>query len=121
MGKKIMLLVDDARFMRKILADIFEKKGYEIIEAQDGKDAIDKYKKVKPDLVTMDIIMPQMDGIEAVKNIIALDNNAKIIMITAIGQEGKMKQAVEAGAIGYIVKPFHPSKVLEEVKNALSG
>ena len=119
MGKKIML-VDDAKFMRVMLANILKQDGYEIVaEAEDGLDAVDAYKKVKPSLVTMDIVMPRMDGIDAVKKIIASDSNAKIIMITAVGQEAKMKEAIEAGALGYIIKPFTPERVLDEVKKVL--
>jgi two-component system chemotaxis response regulator CheY len=121
MGKKIML-VDDTKFMRMMLANILKPKGYEIIaEAEDGLDAIDKYKQFKPDLVTMDIVMPHMDGIEAVKNIVATDSGAKVIMVTAVGQDSKVKEAIEAGARGYIVKPFQAPQVIEEVEKILSG
>lgn len=119
MGEKIML-VDDAKFMRVMLANILKQGGYEIVaEAGDGLDAVNEYKKVKPSLVTMDIVMPRMDGIDAVKNIIKSDSNAKIIMITAVGQEAKMREAIEAGALGYIIKPFKPEQVLDEVKKVL--
>ncbi len=121
MGKKIML-VDDTKFMRMMLANILKPKGYEIIaEAGDGLEAIDKYKQCKPDLVTMDIVMPHMDGIEAVKNIVASDSGAKVIMVTAVGQDSKVKEAIEAGARGYIVKPFQAPQVIEEVEKILSG
>jgi two-component system chemotaxis response regulator CheY len=120
MGKKIML-VDDTKFMRMMLANILKPKGYEIIaEAEDGLDAVDKYKQHKPDLVTMDIVMPHMDGIEAVKNIVASDSGAKVIMVTAVGQDSKVKEAIEAGARGYIVKPFQAPQVIEEVEKILS-
>ncbi len=119
MGKKI-LLVDDTKFMRMMLMNILKPKGYEIVgEAGDGLEAIELYKKHKPDLVTMDIVMPHMDGIEAVRQITAEDSNAKIIMVTAIGQESKVKEAIEAGAKGYIVKPFQAPQVLEEVEKVL--
>jgi two-component system chemotaxis response regulator CheY len=121
MGKKIML-VDDTKFMRMMLANILKPKGYEIIaEAGDGLEAVDKYKQLKPDLVTMDIVMPHMDGIEAVKNIVASDSGAKVIMVTAVGQDSKVKEAIEAGARGYIVKPFQAPQVIEEVEKILSG
>jgi len=121
MGKKIML-VDDTKFMRMMLANILKPKGYEIIaEAGDGLEAIDKYKNLKPDLVTMDIVMPHMDGIEAVRNIVATDSGAKIVMVTAVGQDSKVKEAIEAGARGYIVKPFQAPQVIEEVEKILSG
>jgi len=121
MGHKIML-VDDTKFMRMMLANILKPKGYDIVaEAGDGLEAIDKYKEFKPDLVTMDIVMPHMEGIEAVKNIVASDGGAKIIMVTAVGQESKVKEAIEAGAKGYIVKPFQAPQVLEEVQKVLGG
>ncbi len=119
MGKKV-LLVDDAKFMRMMLMNILKPKGYEIVgEARDGLEAIEMYRKYKPDLVTMDIVMPHMDGIEAVRRITAEDSNAKIIMVTAIGQESKVKEAIEAGAKGYIVKPFQAPQVLEEIEKVL--
>jgi two-component system, chemotaxis family, chemotaxis protein CheY len=119
MGKKV-LLVDDTKFMRMMLANILKPKGYEIVaEASDGLEAVDKYKEHKPDIVTMDIVMPNMNGIEAVKNITAEDGNAKVIMVTAVGQESKVKEAIQAGAIGYIVKPFQAPQVLEEVQKVL--
>ena len=115
MGKKVML-VDDTKFMRMMLANILKPKGFEIVaEASDGLEAIEAYKKHKPDLVTMDIVMPNMQGIEAVKNIVAEDSSANIIMVTAVGQETKVKEAIQAGAKGYIVKPFQSPQVLEEV------
>jgi two-component system chemotaxis response regulator CheY len=121
MGHKIML-VDDTKFMRMMLANILKPKGYDIVaEAGDGLEAIDKYKEFKPDLVTMDIVMPHMEGIEAVKNIVSSDGGAKIIMVTAVGQESKVKEAIEAGAKGYIVKPFQAPQVLEEVQKVLGG
>jgi len=121
MGKKIML-VDDTKFMRMMLANILKPKGYEIVaEAGDGLEAINLYNQHKPDLVTMDIVMPNMDGIQAVRNITASDGNAKIIMVTAIGQESKVKEAIEAGAKGYLVKPFQAPQVIEEVEKVLSG
>ena len=121
MGKKVML-VDDTKFMRMMLANILKPKGYEIVaEAEDGLQAIEKYNQLKPDLVTMDIVMPHMEGIEAARNIVASDRNAKIIMVTAVGQESKVKEAIEAGARGYIVKPFQAPQVIEEVEKVLSG
>jgi two-component system, chemotaxis family, chemotaxis protein CheY len=119
MGKKIML-VDDTKFMRMMLANILKPKGFEIVaEASDGLEAIDKYKQTKPDIVTMDIVMPNMEGIDAVRNIVSGDANAKIIMVTAVGQESKVKEAIQAGAKGYIVKPFQAPQVLEEIEKVL--
>jgi len=116
------MLVDDTKFMRMMLSNILKEKGYEIVaEAEDGLEAIELYKKYNPDLVTMDVIMPHMDGIEAVRNITSGDSGAKVIMVTAVGQESKVKEAIEAGARGYIVKPFQAPQVLEEVEKVLSG
>lgn len=119
MVKKI-LLVDDTKFMRMMLANILKPKGYEIVgEAGDGLEAIEKFNQLKPDLITMDIVMPHMEGIEAVRNIVSSDSTAKVIMVTAVGQESKVKEAIEAGARGYIVKPFQANQVLEEVQKVL--
>jgi len=119
MSAKI-LIVDDAAFMRMMLKDILMEGGYEIAgEASDGKDAAVYYRDLKPDLVTMDIIMSEVGGIEAVKEIIKDDPQAKILMVTAMGQEALVKEAIEAGARGYLVKPFKPEKVVEEVKRIL--
>ena len=116
------MLVDDTKFMRMMLSNILKEKGYEIVaEAEDGLEAIELYKKYNPDLVTMDVIMPHMDGIEAVRNITSGDSGAKVIMVTAVGQESKVKEAIEAGARGYIVKPFQAPQVLEEVEKVLMG
>jgi two-component system chemotaxis response regulator CheY len=118
-----VLVVDDALFMRKMLLDILTKEGFEIAgEADNGKDAIDKYKELKPDLVTMDIVMPQMeeiDGIAAVREIIKFDPEAKIVMVSAMGQHALVVEAIQAGAKDFIVKPFQPSRVAEAVKRVL--
>ena len=121
MGKKI-LIVDDATFMRMMLRDILSKDGHEIVgEAASGKQAVKEYKKNKPDLVTMDITMPEMDGIQTVKEIVKLDPKAKILMVSAMGQEKLMVEAMEAGAIDFIVKPFQPLRIQETVKKWLNG
>jgi len=115
-----VLIVDDAMFMRKMLGDMLKKEGYEIIaEAEDGQDAVEKFKEYKPDLVTMDIIMPDMSGIDAVKEIIKIDPNAKIIMVSAMGHQTLVIEAIQAGAKDYVVKPFQPSRVLEAVQRVL--
>lgn len=115
-----VLVVDDALFMRRMLSDILKKEGIEICgEAENGKDAIDKYQQLKPDLVTMDIVMPEMDGIEAVKQIMKIDPDAKILMCSAMGQQPLVVEALEAGAKDFIIKPFQPSKVIEAVEKAL--
>jgi len=117
---KTVLLVDDAAFMRMMLKDILTSGGYEVAgEAGDGKEAVEKYKELRPDFATMDIVMPEMDGIQAVKAIRAEDPNAAVIMVTAMGQDALMQEATEAGAKGFIVKPFRPQAVLEAVEQAI--
>ncbi len=113
-----ILIVDDSRTSRKMLRDILERRGHVIIgEAVDGQEAFDQYVKLKPDLVTMDITMPVMDGIEALKLIRKNDPNAKVIMITAAGQKEKMLEAIKTGALEFITKPFNDDVVLEIVDN----
>ena len=118
-----VLIVDDALFVRKMLADILKKEGFEIAgEAENGKEAIDKYGALKPDLVTMDIVMPKMeeiDGVAAVKEIMKADPNARIIMVSAMGQHAFVVEAIQAGAKDFIVKPFQPSRVVEALKRVL--
>ncbi|NLI57932.1 MAG: response regulator [Clostridium sp.] len=114
---KRVLVADDAAFMRTSLRLMLEKNGYEIVaEAENGIVAFDKYKEVSPDIVTMDITMPICDGIEAVRKIKEYDKNAKIIMISSMGQESFVREAVLAGARGFIVKPFKEEKVIEAIK-----
>lgn len=120
MGNKV-LVVDDAAFMRMMIKDILRKGGYEVVgEAEDGSKAVEKYKELRPDLVTMDITMPDMDGITAVKEIRKLDNNAQIIMCSAMGQQAMVIDAIQAGAKDFVVKPFQPERVLEAVRKVLS-
>jgi len=115
-----VLIVDDSAFMRNLLKNVLFKGNLDTVgEATDGEDAITKYKELKPDLVTMDIIMPNKDGIAALKEIRRSDQNAKVIMVTAVGQEKLVKSAIKFGAKGYIVKPFQAPKVIEEVKKVL--
>lgn len=112
-----ILIADDAAFMRLKLKDSFEKAGYEVIgEAVDGQDAVQKYMQLKPDLVTMDITMPIKNGIEAIQEIISFDKKAKIIAVSAMGQESMIREAVVSGAKGFIVKPFKVDRLLEEAK-----
>ena len=119
MSKRIMI-VDDAIFMRMKLKDILEKNGYEVVaEAQNGADAIEKYRAERPDIVTMDITMPEMDGIEALKGIKRIDPSAKVIMCSAMGQQAMVIDAIQAGARDFIVKPFQPNRVIEAVQKAL--
>lgn len=119
MSKKI-LIVDDAAFMRMMIKDILTKNGYEIVgEAQDGKEAIEKYEELNPDLVTMDITMPEMDGITALKEIKKIDPDAVVIMCSAMGQQAMVIDAIQAGAKDFIVKPFQADRVLEAIQKAL--
>lgn len=120
MGKKI-LIVDDAAFMRMMLKDILSKNGYEVVgEAENGVQAVEKFKEFTPDLITMDITMPEMDGIAAVKEIKNIDTAACIIMCSAMGQQAMVIDAIQAGAKDFIVKPFQPERVIEAVSKALS-
>lgn len=120
-----VLVVDDALFMRRMLSDILKKEGIEICgEAENGKEAVEKYQQLKPDLVTMDIVMPkieEIDGIGAVKEIMKVDPQAKIIMVSAMGQHSLVVEAIQAGAKDFVTKPFQPSRVVEAVKRALVG
>jgi len=119
MGKKV-LIVDDAAFMRMMLKDILTKNGYEVVgEAENGAKAVEKYGELKPDLVTMDITMPEMDGISALKNIRSIDSNAKVVMCSAMGQQAMVIEAIQAGARDFIVKPFQADRVLEAVKKVI--
>lgn len=116
-----ILIVDDAAFMRMMIRDILTKNGYEVVgEAQDGAQAVEKYKELHPDLVTMDITMPEMDGIAALKEIRKMDSNAKIIMCSAMGQQAMVIDAIQAGAKDFIVKPFQADRVIEAIKKTLS-
>ncbi|MBU5267788.1 response regulator [Virgibacillus proomii] len=120
MGNRI-LIVDDAAFMRMMIKDILSKNGYEVVgEAQDGAQAVEKYKELTPDLVTMDITMPEKDGITALKEILASDPQAKIIMCSAMGQQAMVIDAIQAGAKDFIVKPFQADRVIEAIQKALS-
>ena len=121
MPKKI-LVCDDAQLTRRTLKNILENDGYLVVgEAVNGKDAVKKYKDLRPDLVFMDIVMPELDGIEAVKQIIAEDPEAMIIMCSSLAQQNKVVSAIKAGAKDFIVKPFTPERVLDSItKNAYS-
>ncbi|KIL39236.1 chemotaxis protein CheY [Gordoniibacillus kamchatkensis] len=115
-----ILIVDDAAFMRMMIRDILTKNGFEVVgEANDGVQAIEKFKELKPDLVTMDITMPEMDGIHALKEIKKLDANAKVIMCSAMGQQAMVIDAIQAGAKDFIVKPFQADRVIEAIKKTL--
>ena len=118
-GRKIrVLVVDDSMFVAKQLGQILTSEGYEVVAtAVDGKDGVDKYKDLCPnvDLVTMDITMPRMDGIEALTQIMAFDKNAKVVMVSALGKEELVKKSLLLGAKNYIIKPLDRKKVLERI------
>jgi two-component system chemotaxis response regulator CheY len=114
---KKVLIADDAAFMRLALRKILERNGFEVVgEAVDGWEAVNKFVTLKPDIVTMDITMPKMDGIESLKEIRSKDPSAKVIMISALGQENWVKKAVMEGAKGFIVKPYEESYVVQTLK-----
>ena len=120
MSNKI-LVVDDASFMRMMIKDILTKNGFEVLgEAENGLKAVEKYKELNPDLVIMDITMPEMDGIQAVKEIKKINSNAKIVMCSAMGQQAMVIEAIQAGAKDFIVKPFQADRVVDAVKKVLS-
>ena len=117
-----ILITDDAAFMRMMVKDILTKGGYEVVgEAENGEQAVSKYKELKPDLVTMDITMPQMDGIQALKAIRGEFPDAKVIMCSAMGQQAMVIEAIQSGAKDFIVKPFQGPRVLEAVAKVLSA
>ena len=119
MGKNI-LICDDAAFMRMMIKDILTKNGYNVVgEAENGVKAIEMYTETKPDLVLMDITMPEMDGIGALKGIRAKDPNASVIMCSAMGQQAMVIEAIQSGAKDFIVKPFQADRVLESIRKVL--
>ncbi|HQC82503.1 MAG TPA: response regulator [Bacillota bacterium] len=119
MSNKI-LIVDDAAFMRMMIKDNLKKAGYtDFVEAGDGEQAVLKYEEEKPGVVLLDITMPVMDGIQVLRTIKQLDPNAKVIMCSAMGQEGMVVEAIKLGALDFIVKPFKPERLVQTVKNVL--
>lgn len=117
---KNILVCDDAAFMRMMIKDILSKNGYNIVgEAENGLKAVEKYIETKPDLVMMDITMPEMDGLQALKKIKENDASANIIMCSAMGQQAMVIESIQSGAKDFIVKPFQPDRVLEAVKKAI--
>ena len=117
---KNILICDDAAFMRMMIKDILSKNGYTVAgEAENGVKAVEKYNELKPDLVLMDITMPEMDGIQALKKIKELDGGANVIMCSAMGQQAMVIEAIQSGAKDFIVKPFQADRVLEAVKKVI--
>ncbi len=117
---KTVLVCDDAVFMRTMLADILTQAGFAVIgQAKTGSEAIEKYRELRPDLVTMDIVMPDLGGIEAVKQIMKEYPDARVLMCSAMGQQSLVIEAIQAGARDFVVKPFQPSRVLEAVQRVL--
>jgi two-component system chemotaxis response regulator CheY len=120
MGKKI-LIVDDATFVRTMVKDILVPKGYEIAgEAVNGSEAVVKYEALKPDLVTMDITMKEKDGLEAARDILAKFPDARIVMVTALGQEKMLRDSIKLGVKDFVVKPFEPKRIISAVEKALA-
>ena len=117
-----VLVCDDASFMRTMISDILSQAGYEVVgEAETGLQAVEMYKNLNPDLVTMDIVMPDMGGIDAVRAIIEHDPGARVLMCSAMGQQALVVEAIQAGAKDFVVKPFQPSRVLEAVQRVLGS
>jgi len=115
-----IIIADDSAFMRKIVRNALEKLGHkDIIEAANGTEAIDKYKEEKPDLVLLDIIMPDIGGIDVLRSLIKIDKGIKVIMVTAVGQDAMVEECNQLGAKGYIIKPFDENKIKEAISNVL--
>ena len=119
---KTVLIVDDIAFVRKTLSEILSRAHYQVVgEAADGTEAIDLYMKLRPDIVTMDVVMPQMSGIDATRKIVKADKKAKIVIISAMGQENLVMEAIDVGAKDYILKPFTTEDVLKTIERTLTG
>ena len=115
-----VLVVDDAAFMRKMLGDVLAKAGHEVVgEGANGNEAVERFESLKPDIMTLDITMPEKDGLSALREILALDATAKIVMCSALGQESKVLEAIKSGAKDFVVKPFQPDRVLDAIGKAL--
>ena len=116
-----VLVVDDAAFMRKMVSDALVKGGHEVVgEAGNGVEAIAQFQQLKPDLTTLDITMPEKDGLAALAEIVAADPSARVVMCSALGQESKVLEAIKLGAKDFVVKPFQPARVIEAVGKALA-
>jgi two-component system chemotaxis response regulator CheY len=116
-----VLVVDDAAFMRKMVGDALVKGGHEVVgEAGNGVEAVARFQELKPDLMTLDITMPEKDGLSALAEIVAADPSARVVMCSALGQESKVLEAIKLGAKDFVVKPFQPDRVIEAVGKALA-
>jgi two-component system chemotaxis response regulator CheY len=116
-----VLVVDDAAFMRKLVSDVLTKGGHEVVgEAGNGAEAVDRYAELRPEVTTLDITMPEKDGLAALREIIQLDPAARVVMCSALGQETKVLESIKAGAKDFVVKPFQPDRVLEAIGKALA-
>lgn len=112
-----VLVADDARFMRQLIREIIEPEGFEVVgEAADGRAVVEEFSRLQPDVITMDIVMPKRSGIDATKEILALDPGARIVMVSALGQEALVMEALQAGAADYVVKPFKPDAVIATLR-----
>ena len=114
-----VMIVDDAQFMRLRLSKLLSEHGYEIIEAEDGQQAVELYRSTHPDVVLMDITMPHKDGLQALEEIRTYDPQANVIMLTALGQQSMVLQAVQSGAKDFVVKPFDPARVMKALQKVL--
>ena len=114
-----ILIVDDSKFMRMLLADLLTRNGFEVLEAESGEQAVKVFLEESPDLVTLDILMPGRDGIETLQDLRAQSPEARVVMVTALGMEDYIKRALDSGADGFILKPFSAEKVLETVQEVL--
>ncbi|HWI22580.1 MAG TPA: response regulator [Baekduia sp.] len=116
-----ILVVDDAAFMRKLVSDVVIDGGHEVVgEAATGVEALERFRELRPDVITLDITMPEKDGIEALKEIIAVDPDARVIMCSALGQDSKVLESIKLGAKDFVVKPFEPERVLSAIDKALN-
>lgn len=116
-----ILIVDDNAFMRSTIKGVLTQAGFDVAaEAADGAEAVNTYATIKPDLVTMDITMPNMDGVEALKELLKRDPGAKVVMVSAMGQESLVVEAVTAGAVDFVIKPFEPDRVVDAINKALA-
>jgi two-component system chemotaxis response regulator CheY len=116
-----VLVVDDAAFMRKMVGDALTAGGHEVIgEAGDGREAVESFRQLRPEVTTLDITMPEQDGLQALREIVSLDPSARVVMCSALGQESKVLEAIKSGARDFVVKPFKPDRVLEAIEKALA-